>query len=94
MQIGKRVHSRALKHFLGHAADAGNDAHGQRLEKCDFIALGNQSEPIGLPEIAGQLCQKLVRRDADAGGEAAFGLDLRLQVFRDWDRCVQIFDVR
>lgn len=57
-------------------ADAVDGADGEGSEEGDAVAVANEGEAIGLLEVATEFGEEFVGGDADAGGEAALGLDL------------------
>ena len=66
--------------FFRAPADAPEAAHGKRCDAPDGIFCANLDESVGLFEVARELGEKLVRRDADGGDERGFFADFRLEL--------------
>ena len=65
--------------FLRAPADAPEAAHGKRCDAPNGVFCANLDESVGLFEVARELGEELVRRDADGGDERGFFTDFRLE---------------
>ena len=86
LHVADRLETEGGELFLRAPADAPEAAHGKRHEAADGFLGTNFDEAVGLFEVACELGEELVRRDADGGDELGLFADLCLELLGEGAR--------
>src|ERR1043166_4090891 len=85
-QVADRADAQRVQSLLALGADAPKSAHGQWREEPRYLMRSQHDQSIGLPDVAREFREKLVRRYTDRNVQVGLGLDAILELPGDLRR--------